>query len=310
MIPAAGVECRRCRDEKQHRCQAQMFAEGVPLCLPCADDEPCVVERVPAAPSAEFEEAGILDADIPVAPVVRRTPEDLGLSRVVVAAAPERQREQLDAARREAARRAGMRAAQKLHAAVEQRRKRLARTGRLSVRAVGERLDVRVIGGEAVRVSPGSVMAAEAIATEIAGGKEEAMPTPGKLTEQQKQEIRNADPAVANSALARKYGVTLNSIWYQRNVATKRAVKGKPGPKPAKKPAALIRRGQEPIIVDAAAKGSIDGLMDGLNGDGIVRVKFELALPREQVLERLRALSDAQLATAIGAVLTSALRGA
>lgn len=35
-----GVECARCR-EAGHRCQAQIIADGIALCMRCADDEPC-----------------------------------------------------------------------------------------------------------------------------------------------------------------------------------------------------------------------------------------------------------------------------
>jgi hypothetical protein len=36
-----GRECARCR-EAGHQCQAQIWIDDVPLCLRCADDEPCI----------------------------------------------------------------------------------------------------------------------------------------------------------------------------------------------------------------------------------------------------------------------------
>jgi hypothetical protein len=36
-----GFECARCR-EAGHWCQAQIWIDDVPLCLRCADDEPCI----------------------------------------------------------------------------------------------------------------------------------------------------------------------------------------------------------------------------------------------------------------------------
>jgi hypothetical protein len=35
-----GIECARCR-KAGHRCQAQIWVENIPLCLRCADGEPC-----------------------------------------------------------------------------------------------------------------------------------------------------------------------------------------------------------------------------------------------------------------------------
>jgi hypothetical protein len=36
-----GIECAYCR-EAGHRCQAQIWLDGIALCLRCAEDEPCV----------------------------------------------------------------------------------------------------------------------------------------------------------------------------------------------------------------------------------------------------------------------------
>jgi hypothetical protein len=45
--PAVGTWCEDCAS-RGHRCQAQIGVDGVPLCLPCADGDPCSVERVAA----------------------------------------------------------------------------------------------------------------------------------------------------------------------------------------------------------------------------------------------------------------------
>jgi transposase-like protein len=79
-----GIECRRCREEKQHRCQAQIFDDGIPLCLPCADDLPCVIDRV-GAPSEPAGEPTLYEPEsgfVPP-PVIHRTPEELGIPAVV-----------------------------------------------------------------------------------------------------------------------------------------------------------------------------------------------------------------------------------
>jgi hypothetical protein len=117
MRPTAGVECRRCREEKQHKCQAQIFVDAVPLCLPCADDLPCTVDRVglPVPIEVEWEE-GIHAADREPAPVIHRTPEDLGLPAVVMEAPA------LPGQVKANAQKACAEAAQ-LHAAVERRAK-------------------------------------------------------------------------------------------------------------------------------------------------------------------------------------------
>lgn len=66
MRPAAGVWCSRCLT-KGHKCQAQMYEENVPLCLYCADDVPCSVDRVgpPQAPEMYEPERGMPDPPQP-----------------------------------------------------------------------------------------------------------------------------------------------------------------------------------------------------------------------------------------------------
>jgi hypothetical protein len=81
------VECTWCREKKAHRCQAQIYVDGEPFCLPCADGDPCVVDRVGAPPvpvTAEVE-AGMFEAGLGYAPapVIHRTPEELGFAVVV-----------------------------------------------------------------------------------------------------------------------------------------------------------------------------------------------------------------------------------
>ena len=157
MRPPAGVECVVCRKDKQHRCQAQIYVEGEALCMPCADGLPCCVDRVGAPPPAEWTEAAALGlitegASSP-APVIHRTPEDLGLSRIVVRATPvEAVRDAIGAAANEQRQR---REAAQLIRDVEKRRKQAGRM-RLSVRVVGKTgaLDVRVSGDDEECATP------------------------------------------------------------------------------------------------------------------------------------------------------------
>lgn len=78
--PPAGTWCIECMTQG-HRCQAQMFGDDeLPVCLPCANGDPCVVARVGAPKPRELFE---LEPGYEPAPVITRTPEELGIPRVV-----------------------------------------------------------------------------------------------------------------------------------------------------------------------------------------------------------------------------------
>lgn len=185
MRPARGVACEECRDRKGHFCQAQIFVDGDdagliakprPLCLPCADGEPCVVERVGAPPApAEPNPFEPEDGHVPAGPVIHRTPEELGLARVVEGAPV---RERMSSEERVRDRRQAYSDAAKLMRDVAARRKRVGH-GRPA------ELPRRVqLSGETVRMSPHAVMGAELIDPEfrnsrvvqnVQNGKEETM---------------------------------------------------------------------------------------------------------------------------------------
>ena len=168
MRPPAGVECATCRKQKNHRCQAQIYDDGVALCMPCANGDPCVVDRVGAPPALTVEADGIgtwgdtlFESSAPPSPVIHRTPEELGLARVVQeAAVPSPMSDEEFAPKK--------REAFELANAVW-RRERAKPAPNFGVRAYRERtrqlqvnhLDVKVIGGEEVRMSPKAVTGPE-----------------------------------------------------------------------------------------------------------------------------------------------------
>lgn len=92
--PARGTECVSCR-ALGHRCEAVLYAALEPdgpelaVCLPCADGEPCVALRCAGrgreGSAVQMERDVYGDVQEPgfVGPVVERTPEELGLPRVV-----------------------------------------------------------------------------------------------------------------------------------------------------------------------------------------------------------------------------------
>lgn len=104
MKPPRGVICELCR-ARGHRCEAVLFcdapgtegdlaAELVPMCLPCADGEPCVVVRCNGAGrqvSATRIEQNVFGEVFDVghvSAVIHRTPEELGIPREIPDVAP------------------------------------------------------------------------------------------------------------------------------------------------------------------------------------------------------------------------------
>jgi hypothetical protein len=161
--PHAGVECAHCRREKDHRCQAQIYVDGDALCLPCADGLPCVVDRVGGPPAPESIEIALLgtalDGPAPAAPVIHRTPEELGIPAVVPAdtGRPWMTDEEFAEKKREAFE----------FANAVRRRERRKPEPNFSVRAYRVRkqqLEEKVIAGERVRMSPGVTMGPEMLA--------------------------------------------------------------------------------------------------------------------------------------------------
>jgi hypothetical protein len=54
-IPAVRTWCEICW-RRDHRCQAQIFIDRRPLCLPCADGDPCSYDRVASRADLERNE--------------------------------------------------------------------------------------------------------------------------------------------------------------------------------------------------------------------------------------------------------------
>jgi hypothetical protein len=123
MRPPRGTECVECR-KRGHRCEAVIYVDGlqeagpstaagaaasaqddnqIPVCMACADGEPCAVVKLQGAGRdgssvqvtqnvwGEVEETGVLGE------VVTRTPEELGLARIVADVPVVKERPRVDA---------------------------------------------------------------------------------------------------------------------------------------------------------------------------------------------------------------------
>jgi hypothetical protein len=162
------VECATCRGEKNHHCQAQIYDDGVggvALCLPCADGKPCVIDRVGAPPALGSVEApsffNLIESAAPPAPVIHRTPEELGIPAIVPAHAGRRWLSDEEFAEKK---REGFELANAVR-----RRERQKPEPNFSVRAYRTRtkqMQEKVIAGERVRMSPGVTMGPEMLAPE------------------------------------------------------------------------------------------------------------------------------------------------
>jgi len=200
MRPAAGVECSLCRREKGHRCQAQIYVEAesaetgepgtVALCMPCANDEPCTVDRVGAPPKPE-DEIPMFEAvedHVPVMPVIHRTAEELGLPDVLPPD-PVVAREEELAKRKRAA---------QLHAVVEARAKIAAKLPQ-----------VKIIGGERVKMTPGVVMGPEMLNPE----KRDAMPKGYEKVERNMQIVEAAREGIMVPEIARRFDTAKSAVY-------------------------------------------------------------------------------------------------
>jgi hypothetical protein len=338
MRPPAGVECAACREEKQHRCQAQVYA-GRPLCLPCLNGDPCVIDRV-GGPRLDGPE--MFEIETPPAPVIHRTPEELGLP-ATVPAGPGARRwlsdEEFAAEKRKAF---------ELAAAVRRREKlpvvrvvkapsKKRRGGSLPGRAVTfppkeierrrEDLTARnVAKGEATRVKVEGLLGAaldREVAAEVGVSpsrvaqlrKEKGIAAvvssnsrPGaKRTEEVMDEMREAvkklGGTMSDRELGEKLGVSGSRVGQLRKelgiAATKPGPKGKKTPK---KSTALIHPGQRAVEIDTGPHPGVDALA----GEGTVRVSIEMT--RAQACERFGSLTPAQMGIALEAAMKAAAR--
>lgn len=338
MRPAAGVECRRCREEKQHRCQAQIFDDEVPLCLPCANGDPCVIDRV-GAPRLDAPE--MFEVETSPAPVIQRTPEELGLPSTMPAepggrrwlsdeefaqekrkafelAAAVRRREKLPAVRvvKSARKRRGGslpgRAVTFPPEDLERRREEL------TARNVAKGAETRAKAEELLGTATDREVAAEVgVSTSRVAQlrKEKGIPAvvmsnshPGeKRTEEVMDEMREAvkklGGTMTDAELGQKLGVSGSRVGQLRKEL---GIAGtRPGPKPGKLPrksTALIRHGQQPVVIDSCPHAGVDALA----GEGTVHVSIEMT--RAQACERFGTLSPAEMGIALEAAMKAATR--
>jgi hypothetical protein len=294
MRPARGTECVDCR-KRGHRCEAVIFAAAVdgngevPVCMACADGDPCVVERVGRAgreSSATVTRLDVWGNDVGgdgVPAVVTRTPEELGIPREVPAVSCQ-------------------------PSAISQKPAYSLARSREPV--------ARVIRDEPVRLPALASMGAEMldeIEPEKPATKEETMTVKSgrrqgtRISEETKQMIREAPDGMSYAELAREFGVTDVTVRLLRIGAGKAAptVRAKRPVKPKANKAAIQR-----IEVDTRAPGTAAALLGALDrrdgpkdGDRIA-LAFELTPAELQAV--IAGLSPAQL----GAMAQAGLRAA
>lgn len=242
---AAGTWCADCW-LKDHRCQAQILVEARPLCLPCADGEPCSVARVQAQPVAALQE-DMWGEPLPSPPVIF-TPEQI--------ASQAKRAEDLELAREAA----------KAKSIEDSKRRDAARAALMVAKRA---LPV-------VQPTWQQVERVRAVVTE--SEKKMERPRGVRVSEEMKDKILAETDTMPIAQLATKHQVHVSMIYYwmkQRGIATKGSVST-----PAKKPkkalpkSALVRR---PILIDGQAKPGIDGLLHGNGAAAPIRISLEIS---------------------------------
>lgn len=284
-----------------HRCEAVLFgaleADGpdVALCLACADGEPCAAVRcagqgrggssvqVERDVFGELQEAAVMGA------VVHRTPEELGLARVV-RAEPE-----------PPARGATFRRLSELMQVEAARAARAADAMRRTVRERASKL--RTIRGVEVRMSAASCMGAEM----IEGFAREAAQE-GKTMGRGRKAIDNGvrDAVLADHAsggftlerLAAKYAIGKSTLsrWLTERNRCERA----PRPATAARPAQLVE-------IDPQRRGTADALINALAKRDAAAATVTLELTQAQLAQVVQGLAPNQVAAMIAAGLPAAL---
>lgn len=337
MIPPAGVACRDCQQKKGHFCQAQIYVDGddaglisppTPLCLPCSDDQPCVVDRVGRPPRPE--DVPPFEPDWEPAPVRHLSPEEVGVPRIVArepaAAVPILFSDGKDAEHRPPRQRvpASLRVAPATRAAIEAYpdgtpfiriaqktgarvehvtaiRKAIGRTGWLpgaplpqredapAAEARRDELQVKVIGGEEVLMSPHATQGPEFLNPE-AGIERRDNPMMDETTKAAICSDRDAGEMTV-AQIAEKYGVSAATV-YKASAETKR-----PGKKPGRR---APRPNGHAVSATAPPKG---------HEEPAARLTLTYDVELEEAREILHNPTPAQTVKALNAVFADYVRG-
>jgi hypothetical protein len=196
---------------------AKFDGEGEePMCLECADAEPCVFQRLAgrgrdaSSTRAEVNIFGELNAAAAQGQVIHRTPEELGIARESKdePRVPSWIKPPTDTGPGSVGRNVVDRAARKVQQA-----------------------QLKEIGGELVLMPAGAVMGAEPLEGFIAERRKEGKAMPknnGRIPEEIRLKILAELPGVSNGEVGRKYDVAEGTVWYIRNKAGIRST-AKPG---------------------------------------------------------------------------------
>lgn len=275
--------------------------------------------RPESSVSLEIDELGeIVFAADRSGPVIHRTPEELGIPRVVPDVL-ERKIPTMSWADGRAL--SPMRAA-----GVKRDRRPAMQTVKpakiLSANEVRAREDIeplRVIGGEPVRMPADAVMGAEPLAEFIHERKKESRMR--KISEETRAQILAEPTSMSNGAVGKKYGIAEGTVWYIRNKAGIRST-AKPGiqtgaatePKKAKalKPAALTTKPRMPgrlVEIDPERPGTASALIGALAkiDQANERVKVEMELTRAELAKIVGGLTEEQQQAFLSAGLRAVL---
>lgn len=311
--PARGTACVSCA-ARGHRCEAVIFcvldADGaeLPVCMACADDEPCAA--VKCAGQGRESSAVTIEQNVwgevfdvgTVSDVVHRTPEELGVPRTVpdVSPAPEPRRGlSVDWG---PARSRGTMSAKRVRKDVPAARP----------------VPLRVIRGVEVRMPAEACMGAEMLegfAQEAAGKGGEMAGAGGRraaLTEERKREIVEASDHEQNIVVAKRFGVNASTVSVLR-VEAGRPLKPRGGQLIVRKDAAKAQAAPVQLVAigGQAAGGTADSLLSALAKQDAVAAggdaKVTLELTYTQLHELVRGLAPNQITKMIAAGLPVAL---
>ncbi|MDR3741617.1 MAG: hypothetical protein P4L40_21570 [Terracidiphilus sp.] len=286
-----------------HRCEAVLYAALEPdgpelaVCLACADGEPCVALRCAGQGRSGSSVQVVRDVwgDVQetgfVAPVIERTPEELGLPRVVPdVPEPEPVRPDFDAPRA---------------------RTRSTISARRLARDKAETPE-RVIRGVRVRMPAEASMGGEMLdgfARELEARKGKTMGRGAWLTEETKRAIVEASDTRGVKDVAREFNVAMGTV------SKLRAAAGRPhkprGGSRAKvwNAAKAVQHAPRPVEIDPKRPGTASALLDALARQDARRDagKVTIELTPEQLEEIVRGLGPQQVAAMVAAGLGAAL---
>jgi hypothetical protein len=295
-----GVECAPCR-RVGHRCPA-VVDDGEAMCLDCLNERPCAALRCVGKVREESGvrlqagDFGLVEFCNDVSEVIQRTPEELGLERVVVAqvSAPSWLGRDARPAKR----------VERTEAQVEK------------LRAALGKVPLRVIGGEPVVMPADASMGAEPLEGFIAERRkqeESEMPRNyGRISEEIRKQILSEPVTESNSAVGRKYGVKEGTVWYLRNQAGIRSA-AKPGFRKGAREHAMVPASPRPasvqqaIVVEPGRPGTASSLIDALAKIDGSEDKVSIELTMAEIGKILGNLGSANRAAFVSAGLRAAL---